>query len=118
MVFRTIFSRAQSHEHVEVVLGGEAFSLVGQNPSFGRAPGGLALDGDGSLGVDVGSKDIDSWRVAHRDRGDEAPAGEFSRDEVFSSDTGKLRCGFHNGCVMDDARLIKFVLNAATTPST
>lgn len=35
-------------------------------------------------------------RVAHRDRGDEAPSGGLGCDEVFAGDAGKLRAGFHD----------------------
>ena len=78
-----------------MVLRCEDFRLIGQNPAFGRASGSLALDSDGFLRFEVGSKDIYSWRVTHRNRSDEAPAGEFRRDEVFTGDAGKLRARFH-----------------------
>ena len=84
------------HEHVVMVLGGEVLRLVGQDPALVLIPGALALDRDGPLGLSVGSQDIDATGVAHRDRGDEAPAGEFSRDKVFAGDAGKLRAGFHD----------------------
>ena len=83
------------HEHVVMVLGGEVLRLVGQDPALVLISGALALDRDGPLGLRVGSKDIYAAGVAHRDRGDEAPAGEFSRDEVFAGNAGKLRAGFH-----------------------
>jgi hypothetical protein len=78
-----------------MVLGGEAFRLVRQNLSFGQARGSLALDRDGSLRFERGSQNVDPWRIAHRDRGDEAPAGELSRDEVFTGYASKLEAGFH-----------------------
>ncbi len=54
-----------------------------------------AADRDGPLGLRVDSQDVDAAGVAYRERGDEARAGELSRDEVFACDTGKLGAGFH-----------------------
>ena len=75
---------AKLHEHVVMVLGGEVLSLVGQDPALVLILGALALNRDGPLGLCVGGQDIDAAGVAHRDRGDEAPAGELSRYEVFA----------------------------------
>ena len=86
---------AQPHEDIEMILRSEAFSLVRENPSFGRAPGCLALDSDGFLRFQGSGKDINSGRVAHRDRGDEAAPGELGGDEVFAGNAGKLWAGFH-----------------------
>ncbi len=91
----TIGRCAEPHEDIEMVLWREDFRLIGQNPAFGRASGSLALDSDGFLRFEVCSKDIYPWRVTHRNRSDEAPAGEFPRDEVFTGDTCKLGAGFH-----------------------
>lgn len=64
--------------------------LLRNDPALLGVSGSLALDGDGSLGLSVGGQDIDAAGVAHRDRSDESPAGELSRDEVFAGDTGNL----------------------------
>lgn len=79
---------AKLHEHVLMVLGGEVFRLVGQDPALVLVSGALALDRDGFLGLRVSGQDIDAPGVAHGNRRDEAPAGELSRDEVFASDAG------------------------------
>jgi len=86
---------AELHEHVVVVLGGEVLRLVGQDPALVPVPRALALDRNGPLGLSVGSQDVDATGVAHCDRGDEAPAGELSRDEIFAGDSGKMGARFH-----------------------
>lgn len=90
VVGRAFGFSTELHEHVVMVLGGEVLRLVGQYPALVSIPGALALDCDGSLGLRVGGQDIDAAGVAHRDRGDEASPGKFSRDEVFAGDAREL----------------------------
>lgn len=95
VVSRPFKFRTQLNKDVKVALRDELLGLFRDDPALLGVPGSLALDRDGSLSLRVSGQDIDAAGVAHRDRGDEAPAGEFSRDKVFAGNARKLRAGFH-----------------------